>query len=868
MRKIKIGSDFSGVGAFDYAIQRVAQKKDFTTETVYACDWDKYARITYAHNHGEPSYYPKDVYDREIPEQSLDLYVTSPPCFVGSTLVNTKDGFKQIMNLKIGDQVLTHKNRYRSVVDFGSKMSPTVVLKAQGIIDTETTSNHRYYVRKRYRQFDNSIRAYVRKFTNPEWVEAKDLTKDHFIGINIPNIEDNPYSITKDVAYVLGRYVADGWLRIRNNENGQSQGNSVTIAIGKDKVEEIGQKIRLKHTISDEIRGTRKLHIYSNKLVDLILKLELGRGAENKRIPQSIINLPKSILQEFVSGYMDGDGHQQKDFFRATSVSKELLMGFQLCVAKLYRSNSNIKYVKTPETTIIEGRTVNQKDYYVLEFRTEMRKQSNAVIIDDVIWYPIRSVEQTNKEQMVYDITVQEDHSFTANQAIVHNCQAFSLAGKRLGKEDKRGILFFNSHEFIQTNKPRFFIFENVKGLLSDDSGKTFQEWVNMLGGKSVNGVPILFPYEDSVPYHLYWKVINAKHHNVPQNRERVFIIGIRDDQDNKFSWPIEEPLKLRLKDVLETEVFEKYFLNEKQVENMQASDFNQERERIQDGDYSGTLLSRDYKSPKCVRVKSNLEKYYLSQKMIDGFMKHNEHHEEKGTGFIFSPKEEDDIANCLRANASICATDNTLKVDSSENNYKIIGYTRDEKGKVIKRTLKDEAGTIHCSSGKGVNTDQFVLVSREVRTEESKKKRKETGTNDFRGKEIEFREQDVSNTITTSLTNDHLLKIKPEFNDKRLNETLDKHELPEGKPMIIDTYNKSIHEECPTLKKHHAENGDRKLWDGYKIRRLTPRECFRLMNFPETFDFSCVSDSQAYKQAGNSIVVRVLEKILDKLPL
>jgi DNA (cytosine-5)-methyltransferase 1 len=74
-------------------------------------------------------------------------------------------------------------------------------------------------------------------------------------------------------------------------------------------------------------------------------------------------------------------------------------------------------------------------------------------------------------------------------------CQAFSLAGKRKGKEDSRGILFFNSHEFIVINKPRYFIFENVKGLLSDNNGSTFQEWVNMLGGKSVNGVPVLFPY-------------------------------------------------------------------------------------------------------------------------------------------------------------------------------------------------------------------------------------------------------------------------------------------------------------------------------------------------------------------------------------
>ena len=134
-------------------------------------------------------------------------------------------------------------------------------------------------------------------------------------------------------------------------------------------------------------------------------------------------------------------------------------------------------------------------------------------------------------------------------------CQAFSLAGKRMGKEDKRGILFFNSHEFIQENKPRYFIFENVKGLLSHDKidksayyGRTFQEWINFLGGKSVNGVHNFFPIEDSVPYHIYFQVLNAKNYGIPQNRERVFIIGIRDDEDNDFQFPKPFPLKKRLR--------------------------------------------------------------------------------------------------------------------------------------------------------------------------------------------------------------------------------------------------------------------------------------------------------------------------------
>ncbi len=164
-------------------------------------------------------------------------------------------------------------------------------------------------------------------------------------------------------------------------------------------------------------------------------------------------------------------------------------------------------------------------------------------------------------------------------------CQAFSLAGKRKGEDDNRGVLFYNSHEFIQKNNPRYFIFENVKGLLSDDNGRTFQRWIDYLGGKSVNGTQTMFPEENSVPYHVYYQVLNAKDYGVPQNRERIFIIGIRDDTDNNFNFPKPFELKKRLKDVLE--------------ENVD-------------------------------------EKYYLSDKMISFFTKHSEKHSEKGNGFKF----------------------------------------------------------------------------------------------------------------------------------------------------------------------------------------------------------------------------------------
>lgn len=568
-------------------------------------------------------------------------------------------------------------------------------------------------------------------------------------------------------------------------------------------------------------------------------------------------------------------------------------------------------------------------------------------------------------------------------------CQAFSLAGKRLGKDDSkgRGILFFNSLEFIEKNQPRYFIFENVKGLLSDDNGRTFQEWVNLLGGKSVNAVPVLFPYEGSVNYHLYWQVLNTKEHGVPQNRERVFLIGIRDDKDNDFRFPVKEHLTKRLKDVLEEEVIEKFYLSDAAVDKCLKSQANSDMletdipnesrcivagyykipfdgqyiktesnldkyylsenmvNHLQNSDRANELTDADVKEcsncitasyfknntdAEYIKVKSNLEKYYLSDKMIAGFLAHNKRHiEEKNQeGFNWKPKDENDVANCLRANGALCATDNTLK------------------------------------------------VSKEVRTEESKKTRKKTGTNDFRGKEIEFREQDHMNALTTSLTNDHLIQIETpicncpncqsknseiiilddynqnlnrtgvvgtitcnigstaarngqkliipnndeqsekctcgqcaseewiadyradeglrirkdnispcinasiqdysEWNAKAgtRNPPLVGQKIKELSPYQGDKVTQSSEDAHPCL----AANGGNKLKgvgiqeSNFRVRRLTPLECFRLQDFPDEHTAKCraagVSDSQLYKQAGNSITVRVLQKILTNMNL
>jgi len=90
-------------------------------------------------------------------------------------------------------------------------------------------------------------------------------------------------------------------------------------------------------------------------------------------------------------------------------------------------------------------------------------------------------------------------------------CQAFSIAGKRLGFDETRGTLFFDIARILEAKQPRFFILENVKGLISHNKGQTFRTIVRAL---------------DGLGYDLQWKVLNSKNYGVPQSRERVFIVG------------------------------------------------------------------------------------------------------------------------------------------------------------------------------------------------------------------------------------------------------------------------------------------------------------------------------------------------------
>ncbi len=137
-------------------------------------------------------------------------------------------------------------------------------------------------------------------------------------------------------------------------------------------------------------------------------------------------------------------------------------------------------------------------------------------------------------------------------------CQAFSIAGKRGGFEDTRGTLFFDVAKIIKNKKPKAIFLENVKGLRSHDKGKTLSTILNVLRKDLGYFVP--------EP-----QIMNAKEFGVPQNRERVFIVGFRNDLNiSEFEYPKPVKKKTTLEDILETEtVSVKYYLSKTYINTL-----------------------------------------------------------------------------------------------------------------------------------------------------------------------------------------------------------------------------------------------------------------------------------------------------------
>lgn len=565
---MKILELFSGYGSQALALKNLGV--DFTSDI---SEIDKYAIQAYNQLHGE-TYNWGDI--TKIDESKLpyyDLITYSSPCFTEDTLVLTENrGFQKITDIQIGEKVVTHDGNYKSVekvINNGEKK--TIKVYGMGIDEIHTTPNHLFYVRVRNHAWDKSSHSSIRTFSNPTWKQAHALKRSDYLGVPVNNKSELPiwdgitftrsdgrkgrhknqlseYLANKNFWWLIGRYIADGWVRTNSG---------IVLACGKSKFNEMKNKcdsLGIKYHVVED-RTALKFR-YALKELELFVK-PFGKYAYGKRIPSFVMNLPINLLESFLDGYMSGDGCFIGGRYKCTSVSRELIYGIAQCVAKVYKQPYSIYKTIRPKKTTIEGRLVSQRDTYQLCFKKNKCIQDKAFYENGFLWFPVNRIEESNIEN-VYDLTISENHSFTVQGTVVHNCQDFSTAGLNKGGDlgsGTRSSLLWECERIIRAVKPQYLLMENVKNLVGKKHRHNFDRWLETL---------------EYLGYNNYWQVLNAKDYGIPQNRERVFVISIRKDVDTKgYKFPSSVPLQKRLKDMLEPCVDEKYYLSADKVEKL-----------------------------------------------------------------------------------------------------------------------------------------------------------------------------------------------------------------------------------------------------------------------------------------------------------
>lgn len=173
-------------------------------------------------------------------------------------------------------------------------------------------------------------------------------------------------------------------------------------------------------------------------------------------------------------------------------------------------------------------------------------------------------------------------------------CQDISVAGKGAGiKEGTRSGLLFEVERLLRVASekgtlPKYLLLENVKNLVSKKFKADFDKWLDFLA---------------ELGYTNYWKVLNAKDYGIPQNRERVFCVSIRGKHE-PFVFPKPKKLTIRLRDMIDEAVDERFYLKESTIRSILRSTFNSRRDSIRPGDWlANTLLARDWRGPQCVQV-------------------------------------------------------------------------------------------------------------------------------------------------------------------------------------------------------------------------------------------------------------------------
>ena len=487
---------------------------------------------------------------------------------------------------------------------------------------------------------------------------------------------------------------------------------------------------------------------------------------------------------------------------------------------------------------------------------SRMKIPYDLIGFSEIDKYAVKSycaIHNVDESKNLGDITKIDETTLPKNIDLItygFPCQDISLAGKQKGLFNEDGTqtrsgLFFEAFRIIEETKPRVAIAENVKNLTSKKFAEQFK---------------IVLESLEQAGYTNYYKVLNAKDYGIPQNRERVFIVSIRKDIDNgTFTFPEGFPLELRLKDMLESEVDEKFYLKD-------TANF---------------------------------------------FIKNSFDMERKGNGFRFEPhvQKNANVAKTITTRAGARMDDNFVAdIESDSATFKFDSTNKEITLKQIgqiygtEREPNPQAGRIYDADGISPTLDSCSGGNRmpKVATEPSIQRVDIPQTVKVRKYPVDCEllceclrnhknDSGLTNKDIAEALNVPITKVEHWFRQDDCFAIPDAEIWFQLKTLLdigTDVFDLSImtFEEKEGVyeksERHYSADGiiptltsataaEKIIEPSLKIRKLTPKECFRLMGFDDS-DFEKAeavnSNTQLYKQAGNSIVVPVVEHIIKAL--
>lgn len=564
MKELCYGSVCSGIEAASIAWETLGMRPAWFAEiepfpsAVLALRWPHVANL------GDMTKLAKKVLAGEI--ESPDVLVGGTPCFTAGHMVLCKNGYKPIEDVCPGDYVVSHLGRLQQVKRVGSKIANTGLLNAVGQpLGIRTTNDHPFLAVRWKAQNTRKNGTYFKRelLSEPEWRAACDMPGYQWCALTNFNIASpdicSRFLSEEQAMYLAGAYVGDGYIR---RWRGKSK-KAVVFGINCQKLRKFHCRIPENiFSVASEIRGSIKVTLndtcYANWLNE-----HFGELSHAKRIPAWVMSHP--LRHVFLQGYLDTDGTPSgKAGFRINSVSPALAWGVA-GVSQTCGYVSSVSFIEVEPKKVIEDRVVNQRNYYQVTICPQKLSRKSR-LAHGMLLRTVKEFKSVGLDT-VYNIEVEGDHSYILNGAVVHNCQAFSIAGLRGGLDDERGALTLKYVELANAIddkraesflKPTVIVWENVPGVLSS-ADNAFGCFLAGLAGEDAPFEPgerpesgksnAFWRWDVKTGCHapkwpqcgciygpqrkVAWRILDAQYFGVAQRRRRVFVVAsARTDLD------------------------------------------------------------------------------------------------------------------------------------------------------------------------------------------------------------------------------------------------------------------------------------------------------------------------------------------------